>query len=131
MRHFLCCIILWLAGGSLTAQDVSRTPPVASCPLTKVAAQHRVYPDNVYVTWVLDGKVLLRHQRQLERSPHSVVALDSMPSALEPDEIEAIEFPVGAAARHWETCPTVRVVSIRTRGRPPSTRRPRASRPAA
>ena len=115
MRHVLVASIMCFAGSSLAAQAVTGAPARAECPPAPLAGKHRVFPDTVYVTWVLNGKLLLRHERQVVRGPHSVVALDSLPEPFDPSEIETIEFPVGEAARRWETCPGVRVVRVRTR----------------
>lgn len=115
MRYFLSAALVCLAGPALGAQDSARANAAATCPSMRGASTPEVFPDTVYVTWVVNGKVMLRHQRQEVRGRHSVIALDSMPSSLDPSLIEAIDFPVGEAARRWEVCPAVRVVTIRMR----------------
>jgi hypothetical protein len=131
MRYFLLATLVCFAGPALGAQQSAVVSARADCSLTRPASRPQVLPDTVYVTWVLNGEVLLRRQRQIVRGPHSVVALDSMPAPLNPSEIEAIEFPIGEAARRWEACPTVRVVTIRTRSEIGPPARLHTSRPAA
>ena len=104
----------------LTACDASSSvleTSVEACPVVTVA-EAGVYPRISYVTFLVDGEVVIENQRQLHRGSHHTEVIDTVPSPLdsmEAGEIAGIEIFKPQQAQELGVCPGVVAVVVSTK----------------
>ncbi len=113
-----CALLLTVFGAACAVETPLAETPSEACPV--IAPQPAgTYPSISYVSYVVDGEIVVANQRHLHRGPHHSVPVDTLvPHPLDNLNlalVESIELFKPPRSEDLGVCPGVAAVSISLR----------------